>query len=100
MFNWFRNRRRKSILKKPWPSTWDLFLENNVGHYKGLSTGEQNQLKAITRIIVAEKHWEAHGGLELSDEIKVTVAGTAALMLLGVEDFYFEHVTTIIMYPD
>ena len=99
MFNWFRNRRRKRILKEPWPSAWDFFLDNNIGHYKGLSADGQTQLKAITRIIMHEKHWEAHGGLELSDEIKVTIAGTAALMLLGVEDFYFEHVNTIIVYP-
>lgn len=54
---------------------------------------------AVTRIIVSEKHWEAHDGLTISDEIKVTIAGTAALMLLGVRDFYFENVSTIIVFP-
>ena len=77
-----------------------MILEGNVGHYKDLSTNEQEKLKAITRIIADEKHWEAHGGLELTDEIKVTIAGTASLLLLGVEDFYFEHVNTIIVFPD
>ena len=100
MFSWFRNRKRKRILRKPWPSTWDSILEDNVGHYKGLSVAEKDKLKASIRIIVSEKHWEAHGGLELSDEIKVTIAGTASLLLLGVEDFYFEHVNTIIVFPD
>lgn len=77
-----------------------MILEGNVGHYRDLSTNEQEKLKAITRIIADEKHWEAHGGLELTDEIKVTIAGTASLLLLGVEDFYFEHVNTIIVFPD
>jgi Mlc titration factor MtfA (ptsG expression regulator) len=99
MFNWLRNRRRKNLLREPWPSTWNSILENNVGHYKGLPPAEQNKLKAITRIIVSEKHWEAHDGLLMSDEIKVTITGTAALLLLGVEDFYFEHVKTIIVFP-
>jgi MtfA peptidase len=99
MFNWFRNRRRKNILREPWSSTWDSILEANVGHYKGLSTDEKNKLNATTKIIVSEKHWEAHDGLVMSDEIKVTIAGTAALLLLGVNDFYFENVNTIIVFP-
>lgn len=100
MFNWFRNRRRRRIIQEPWSPAWDLIFQNNVGHYKDLSTTEQEKLKAITKVIVDEKHWEAHGGLELTDEIRVTIAGTAALLLLGVEDFYFEHVNTIIVFPD
>ena len=36
----------------------------------------------------------------MSDEIKVTIAGTAALLLLGVEDFYFDRVDTIIVFPE
>ena len=77
MFNWFKNRRRRNILREPWPSTWNSILEGNVGLYKGLSTVDKTKLKAITRIIVSEKHWEAHDGLVMSDEIKVTIAGTA-----------------------
>lgn len=100
MFNWFRNRRRKRVLQEPWPATWESIIESNVGHYKDLSTTERDKLKAITKIMVDEKHWEAHGGLELSDEVKVTIAGTAALLLLGVQNFYFEHVNTIIVFPD
>jgi MtfA peptidase len=99
MFNWFRNRRRKNLLREPWPSAWDSILQNNVGHYKGLPPAEQNKLRAITRVIASEKHWEAHDGLVMSDEIKVTISGTAALLLLGVEDFYFENVKTIIVFP-
>lgn len=99
MFNWFKNRRRKSILRKPWPPAWSSILEDNVGHYKGLSQVEKTKLQAITMIIISEIHWEAHGGLAMSDEIKVTIAGTAALLLLGVNNFYFDHVNTIIVFP-
>jgi len=99
MFGWLRNRRRRKLLREPWPTDWTLTLESNVGHYKGLSPTEQKKLSDITRIIVSEKHWEAHDGLELSEEITVTIAGTAALMLLGVEDFYFENVSAIIVFP-
>ena len=99
MLTWFKNRRRNRILRAPWPSSWNSILTNNVGHFKGLSSIEKNKLKAITKIIVSEKNWEAHGGLVMSDEIKVTIAGTAALILLGVDDFYFDRVNTVIVFP-
>ena len=99
MLNWFKNRRRKRILRTPCPPSWNSTLANNVGHFNGLSSAEKNKLKAITQIIVHEKHWEAHDGLEMSDEIKVTIAGTAALLLLGVDGFYFDRVRTVIVFP-
>lgn len=99
MFSWFKNRRRKRISSTPWPSAWDSILSDNVGHFTALSPVEQNKLKTITRIIISEKHWEAHDGLVMSDEIKVTIAATAALLLLGVDGFYFDHVNTVIVFP-
>lgn len=99
MLNWFKNRRRKRISQTPWPSSWDSILTNNVGHFRHLSEIEKKKLRSVTRIVVSEKNWEAHGGLVMSDEIKVTVAGTAALLLLGVDDFYFDRVNTIIVFP-
>lgn len=99
MLHWFKNRRRKRILRQPCPPAWNSILDENVGHFKSLSSVEKNKLISVTRIMVSEKHWEAHGGLVMSDEIKVTIAGTAALLLLGVEDFYFDRVATIIVFP-
>lgn len=99
MLNWFKNRRRKRITQTPWPPSWDTTLESNVGHFKGLSQIEKDKLKTIVKIIVSEKNWEAHDGLVMSDEIKVTIAGTAALLLLGVDNFYFDRVNTIIVFP-
>jgi Mlc titration factor MtfA (ptsG expression regulator) len=99
MLNWFKNRRRKRILRTPWPSSWDSILTNNVGHFKKLSAIEKNKLKTITKVMVSEKNWEAHGGLVMSDEIKITISGTAALLLLGVDGFHFDRVNTIIVFP-
>ncbi len=99
MFGWFRNRRRKRLLQSPWPKEWDSILRRNVGHYKTLSDSEQLRLKQLTKVFVAEKNWEAHDELEMTDEIKVTIAGSACLLLLGVDGFYFDNVKTIIVFP-
>ena len=99
MFHWFQQRRRSQILAQPFPAEWQTHLAKNIGFYQRLTESEKSKLQDITRIIVAEKSWEGHAGLEMCDEIKVTVAGMASLMLLGVDDFFFENVTTIILFP-
>ena len=41
----------------------------------------QQKLRDTARILVAEKEWEGTGGLMFTYEIKVTVAGHAALLV-------------------
>ena len=100
MFGWFRNRRRKKILSQPWPEAWDLHLNRNVRLTWNLSVEESARLKSRVKIFVAEKNWECCEGLDLTEEMKVTVAAQACLMLLGVEGFYFDNVNSVLLYPE
>ena len=49
--------------------------------------------------VVAEKEWEGCQGVELTDEIKVTIAGQACLMLLGLKHNYFYNVRNVLVFP-
>ncbi len=49
--------------------------------------------------LVAEKNWEGCRGLQITDEIMVTIAAQAALMLLGLKHAYFRRVLSILVYP-
>lgn len=100
IFSWFRNRRRRKLLAEPFPPSWLTSLRDVVGHYEVLSESEQGRLRDIVRIIVAEKDWEGCRGLALTDEIRVTIAALAGLLVLGFDDFYFENVQTILVYPN
>jgi len=99
MFGWFKNRRRKKILAEPWPEAWSLHLNRNVRLSWGLDESGVKRLREIVKIIVAEKNWDASSGFEVTEEMKVTIAAQAGIMLLGVDNFYFDNVLTIIVYP-
>lgn len=99
-FQWFTERRRRAILAEPFPEQWQAVLWRNVRHYARLTPSEQAKMRDVSRILVAEKNWEGCGGLAISDEIKVTVAAEAALLVLGFEDEYFDMVQSILVYPD
>lgn len=100
MFSFFRKRRRRKLLDEPFPPWWEQILVRNVGHYPRLSPSEQAKLRDIARVLIAEKKWEGVGGLFCTDEIKVTVAAQAALLLLGIEHDYYPRVASVVVYPD
>jgi len=81
------------------PDAWFQFLKSNVFHYQLLNDAERTRLENDARIVVAEKTWEGCGGLTVTDEMKVTIAGQACLMLLGREHNYFRRISTILIYP-
>ncbi len=49
--------------------------------------------------MVGERRWEGHQDLNPTDEMRLTIAGHASLMLLGTSDYYFQSVTTILIFP-
>jgi MtfA peptidase len=99
LFSWLKQRRRRIILARPFPPGWLAYLRNNVAHYRFLSDGEQAKLRDDLRIFVAEKNWEGCGGLAMTDEIKVTIAAQACLLILAIEHDYFARVQSILVYP-
>jgi Mlc titration factor MtfA (ptsG expression regulator) len=100
LLKWFRRRRRKKILARPFPDEWNTILRENVFHDQQLNAEQQRRLRQIIRILVAEKNWEGCQGIEITDEIKVTIAAQASLLVLGLNDVYFEHVLSILVYPN
>src|SRR5262245_48546327 len=98
LFSWLARRRRAKLLATPFPQEWAAYLQRNVPLYATLNEQQRAKLCDDLRVIVAEKHWEGCGGLEMNDEIKVTVAAHAALLLLGIRHDYFARVMSILVY--
>ncbi len=99
-FNWFKRRRRRKLMRRPFPQAWTQTLEANVAQYARLSVTEQSRLRDNLLVFAFEKNWEGCGGLAMNDEIKVTIASLACLMTLGFEGEYFDAVRSILVYPE
>src|SRR5579872_5498375 len=95
----FKELRREQLLAPPFPEQWLAYLHQNVFLYETLSEAEQAKLRDALRILIAEKYWEGCRGLVMTEEIQVTVAAQACLLLLGFDDYYFEELQTILVYP-
>jgi len=95
----FRSRRRERLRALPFPAEWERIVERNVSAYSRLSQEDQRELLGHTQVLLAEKHFEGCGGLELTDEIRVTVAAQASILLLHRETDYYPRLTSILIYP-
>lgn len=99
VFRWLRQRRRERILADPFPEGWREILARNLGCFADLDADEQAQLCQLVQVFVAEKHWEGLGGLTMTEEIQVTVAGQACLLILGLDHDLYRRVESILVYP-
>jgi Mlc titration factor MtfA (ptsG expression regulator) len=99
VLHWLTERRRRKLLETPFPEAWRAIIEANVSVYRQLDADEQQRLRDLTQVFIDEKHWEGCGGLELTDEMRVTIAATACLLILGRDHDLMNDVESILVYP-
>jgi MtfA peptidase len=99
MFDMLKSRRRARLRAQPVPRAWRAILERNLPVFSRLSAEDQKELLGHTQVFLAEKHFEGAGGLVLTDEMRVTIAGQACLLLLHRETDYYPELVSIIVYP-
>jgi MtfA peptidase len=100
LFSWLKRRRRRHLRDMPFPTDWEEVLRRNFPRVQGLSAAEGEKLRVDLQVFVAEKNWEGVFGLEMNDEIRVTVAAQACWLILGLDVSNFDNVLSILVYPD
>ena len=100
MFRWLQKKRRRQLTAADFPQRWSQFLEENMWAYRQLSKSQRSRIHDSVQVLVAEKNWEGCDGLKVSDEMCVTIAGQAGLLVLGHSGFYFDRLKTILIFPD
>lgn len=95
----FKHRKREHIRGLPFPEKWQEILENNIAYYHHLNQEDQDELRGHIQIFLSEKKFEGLEGIELNDEIRVTIAAQACILLLHRETDYYPTLKTILVYP-
>jgi len=91
--------RHERLRRRPLPGEWREILERNVPLYRRLPPADRAELEGHLQVFLAEKRFEGCGGLELTDEIRVTVAAHACLLLLHRDTDYYPTLRSILIYP-
>ncbi len=96
----FKKWRRNKIASRPFPKDWLAIIENNVPLYNRLSQPDKQELQRHILIFIAEKHFEGCAGLKITDEIKLTIAAFACILLLHRQTDYYPGLHSILVYPN
>jgi Mlc titration factor MtfA (ptsG expression regulator) len=95
----FKKRRRARTASQPFPPEWQEVLARNVPICKRLPQDDREELQRHILVFLSEKRFEGCGGLEITDEIRVTIAAQACLLLLHRKTDYYPGLTSILVYP-
>ena len=98
---WWTARRRERLRAAPFPAAWRRILRRRVPAVARLPADLQRQLKRHIQVFVAEKAFLGCQGQPITDDVRVTVAAQACLLLLGeARPDYYPRLRQILVYPD
>ena len=98
---WLKERRRAQLRARPFPAAWRRILRHRVPVVARLPPDLQIRLRRHIQVFLAEKPFIGCQGQAITDEVRVTIAAQACLLLLGHErpDCY-PRLRQILVYPD
>ena len=99
LFETKRRRRRRALFEEGFRPEWRDLLVERMAHWSMLDDDERARLEELALGLMAGKHWEAAADFELTDDIEVTIAAQAALLILGLPDDSFDGVHAIVVHP-
>src|SRR5438132_13554356 len=99
IFGFLKERRRNRLKARPFPNEWLKIIKNRVAFFVRLSATDQAELLDHIQVFLAEKGFEGCDGREIKEDIRVTIAAQACLLLLHRRTDYFPLLLTILVYP-
>ena len=100
---WTIKFQRKLLSEKlkfaPFDPAWVLILQKNLALYKNLPDPLKHRLHGLINVFLHEKTFSAYNGLEINDEIRVTIAAQACVLLLNRDADFYPSLYNIFVYP-
>jgi MtfA peptidase len=84
---------------EPIPPEWWPIVEAQVPIARRLAPADRERLLRYMQLFITERRFEGCGGLELTEEMKVTIAAWACLLVMNSGDSCYPRVTSVLVYP-
>ena len=99
MLRFFRRLHIRRLIGEKLDPRQTEWIDRRVSMRRRMSVRQRERHEAIVRVMLGRCRFEGCEGLEVTDEIRTLIAGHAAVMLLGSDDYYFDKVGSIIVFP-
>lgn len=91
--------RRARIRAKPFPAAWRRIVDRRVPLARRLPSALRERFEGHLREFMAGKNFIGCAGMEVDDEVRVTISAHAALLRLGRRSGGYENLRDILVYP-
>jgi hypothetical protein len=98
---WWTRRRHRQLRLRPFPRAWRRILERRVPLVQQLPAPLRSRLQGLIQVFLADKPFIGCGGQAVDDEVRVTVAAQACLLLLGQPgEACYPRLRQVLVYPE
>ena len=91
--------RLKRALGQPMPAAFAAILSRNIPLYTRMPVPLQQQLHRLVQQFLHQKKFVGCEGFDIDDEVRVTIAGQACLLLLNRPSRVYPGLDTVLVYP-
>lgn len=95
----FRRRKRARLLSEPIPDGWAEIMLRCVPLLREFEPSDRDRLAGIARVLISEKRFEGCGGLTVTEEMRVSIATQAGLLVLNLTGNFYPGLRSILVYP-
>ena len=92
-------RRRNRLRARPFPAAWREILARRVPYARLLPPDLRVQLEKHIQVFLAEKPFIGCAGQEITDEVRVTIAAQACLLILNRGTDCYPSLRQVLVYP-
>jgi len=96
---YWREYQRNKIKKQPFKKQWHKIIQQRIPYFRQMPADLQLQLKQHIQVFLFEKEFVGCNGVEINDDIRITIAAQACLLLLNRKTNYYPKLQTILVYP-
>jgi Mlc titration factor MtfA (ptsG expression regulator) len=98
-WNRWRRYRRQQRFEQPLPAAAIALLERNVPLYSRLPEALKPKLHGHIQVFLASMDFMGFHGQEIDDEVRLTIAGNACMLLLNRDGQFYENFSSVYVYP-
>ena len=95
-----KRHRRQQILKQPLSLAYQQILRDRVPLYMALPGPLREQLEGAVNYFLYDKVFVGCNDFIITDEVRLTIAANACMMIIGRDKRYFPGFETILVYPE
>lgn len=99
MLSIVRRVRRTWLLRRPFPDAWRAIVLERLPYAAQMPEPVRARFLEHLKVFVWEKAWVGVEGLEVTDEMKVVIAGAAARMSVHLDLDVYDDLGTVVIHP-